>query len=283
MAAQQARDMKKKSRVSRGRSVDLKALEEVRTLLGNKPRRRDLLIEYLHEIQDAYHHISAKHIVALAYEMKLAPAEIYEVASFYHHFDVVKEGDTPPPPLTVRICESLSCQMAGAHELLEALKDGLGEQVRVLPAPCVGCCQHAPVAIVGQNPLDHATVETVVNAVEAKKTEAQIPQYIDYQAYLKEGGYELLRELMDGRRTPETVIAAMKDSGLRGLGGAGFPAGLKWEIVKKQPAPRYLAVNIDEGEPGTFKDRHYLESDPHRFLEGMLVAFQVVCCERIYI
>ncbi len=283
MAAQQARDMKKKSRVSRGRSVDLKALEEVRTLLGNKPRRRDLLIEYLHEIQDAYHHISAIHIVALAYEMKLAPAEIYEVASFYHHFDVVKEGDTPPPPLTVRICESLSCQMAGAHELLEALKEGLGEQVRVLPAPCVGRCQHAPVAIVGQNPLDHATVETVVNAVEAKKTEAQIPQYIDYQAYLKEGGYELLRELMDGRRTPETVIAAMKDSGLRGLGGAGFPAGLKWEIVKKQPAPRYLAVNIDEGEPGTFKDRHYLESDPHRFLEGMLVAAQVVGCERIYI
>jgi len=283
MAAQQARDVKRKPRVARGRPVDLKALEEVRDLLGNAPRRRDLLIEYLHRIQDAYHYISAKHIVALAHDMNLAPAEVYEVASFYHHFDVVKEGETPPPPLTIRVCESLSCQMAGARELLEALERGLGEGVRVLPAPCVGRCQSAPVAIVGQNPIDHATAETVTAAVEAEAFDAPVPEYTDYQAYLNQGGYRLLRELMEGAREPTSVIAAMKDSGLRGLGGAGFPAGLKWEIVKKQPAPRYLAVNIDEGEPGTFKDRHYLESDPHRFLEGMLVAAHVVGCEKIFI
>ncbi len=283
MAAQQARDVKRKPRVARGRPVDLKALEEVRDLLGNAPRRRDLLIEYLHRIQDAYHYISAKHIVALAHDMNLAPAEVYEVASFYHHFDVVKEGETPPPPLTIRVCESLSCQMAGARELLEALERGLGEGVRVLPAPCVGRCQSAPVAIVGQNPIDHATAETVTAAVADEALDAPVPEYTDYQAYLNQGGYRLLRELMEGAREPDSVIAAMKDSGLRGLGGAGFPAGLKWEIVKKQPAPRYLAVNIDEGEPGTFKDRHYLESDPHRFLEGMLVAAHVVGCEKIFI
>ncbi len=283
MAAQQARDVKRKPRVARGRPVDLKALEEVRDLLGDTPRRRDLLIEYLHRIQDAYHHISARHIVALAHDMNLAPAEVYEVASFYHHFDVVKEGETPPPPLTIRVCESLSCQMAGARELLEALERGLGEGLRVLPAPCVGRCQSAPVAIVGQNPIDHATAEAVTTAVEAEAFDAPVPEYTDYQAYLNQGGYRLLRELMEGAREPASVIAAMKDSGLRGLGGAGFPAGLKWEIVKKQPAPRYLAVNIDEGEPGTFKDRHYLESDPHRFLEGMLVAAHVVGCEKIFI
>ncbi len=283
MAAQQARDVKRKPRVARGRPVDLKALEEVRDLLGDTPRRRDLLIEYLHRIQDAYHHISARHIVALAHDMNLAPAEVYEVASFYHHFDVVKEGETPPPPLTIRVCESLSCQMAGARELLEALERGLGEGLRVLPAPCVGRCQSAPVAIVGQNPIDHATAEAVTAAVEAEAFDAPVPEYTDYQAYLNQGGYRLLRELMEGAREPASVIAAMKDSGLRGLGGAGFPAGLKWEIVKKQPAPRYLAVNIDEGEPGTFKDRHYLESDPHRFLEGMLVAAHVVGCEKIFI
>ncbi len=283
MAAEQARKAKKKPRVARGRPVDLKALEEVRALLAEEPRSRDLLIEHLHKIQDAYQHIAARHIVALAYEMKLSPAEVYEVASFYHHFDVVKEGESPPPPLTVRVCESLSCEMAGAGDLLRALKEGLGDGVRVLSAPCVGRCQHAPVAIVGQNPVDHATVEQVAAAVETKAIEAPLPEYTDYQSYQIQGGYVLLKGLMDGDRAPEDVIAAMKDSGLRGLGGAGFPAGLKWEIVSRQSAPRYLAVNIDEGEPGTFKDRHYLESDPHRFLEGMLVAAAVVGCERIYI
>ena len=281
MAAEQAR--KRKVRVARGRPVDLTALEEIRALLGEAPRRRDLLIEHLHKIQDAYKCISAKHIVALAHEMKLSPAEVYEVATFYHHFDVVKEGETPPPPLTVRVCESLTCQMFGAHELIDALKRGLGERVRVLPAPCVGRCQHAPVAVVGQNPIDGATPEKVQAAVETGAVKAPVPEYTDYDAYRAKGGYELLLGLVEGRRDPETVIAALKDAGLRGLGGAGFPAGVKWDIVRKQPAPRYLAVNIDEGEPGTFKDRHYLESDPHRFLEGALVAAHVVGCEAIYI
>ncbi len=281
MAAEQAR--KRKVRVARGRPVDLTALEEIRALLGDAPRRRDLLIEHLHKIQDAYKCISAKHIVALAHEMKLSPAEVYEVATFYHHFDVVKDGETPPPPLTVRVCELLTCQMFGAHELIDALKRGLGERVRVLPAPCVGRCQHAPVAVVGQNPIDGATPEKVQAAVETGAVEAPVPEYTDYDAYRAKGGYELLLGLVEGHRDPETVIAALKDAGLRGLGGAGFPAGVKWDIVRKQPAPRYLAVNIDEGEPGTFKDRHYLESDPHRFLEGALVAAHVVGCEAIYI
>ncbi|HEB77420.1 MAG TPA: NADH-quinone oxidoreductase subunit F [Methylothermaceae bacterium] len=281
MVAEQAR--KKKVRVARGRPVDLTALEEIRALLQDEPRRRDLLIEHLHKIQDAYKFISAKHIVALAHEMKLSPAEVYEVATFYHHFDVVKEGDTPPPPLTVRVCESLTCHMNGAHELIEALKQGLGDGVRVLPAPCVGRCQHAPVAIVGQNPIDQATPQKVQAAVETKAVEAPVPEYTDYDAYRAQGGYELLLGLVEGHRDPETIIEALKDAGLRGLGGAGFPAGVKWDIVRKQPAPRYLAVNIDEGEPGTFKDRHYLESDPHRFLEGALVAAHVVGCEAIYI
>lgn len=283
MAADQVSKTKKKPRVTRGRPVDLNALKEVRALLGEEPRCRDLLIEHLHKIQDTYHHIPVRHLVALAYEMNLSPAEVYEVASFYHHFDVVKEGETPPPPVTIRVCESVSCQMEGGGDLLRALREGLGEAIRVLPAPCVGRCQHAPVAIVGRNPIDHATAVKVNAAVEANAVEAPIPGYTDYQAYRDQGGYEWLKGLMEGRLEPEKAMSAMKDSGLRGLGGAGFPAGVKWEIVRKQPAPRYLAVNIDEGEPGTFKDRHYLESDPHRFLEGMLIAATVVGCEQIYI
>jgi formate dehydrogenase len=273
----------KKVKIARGRLVDLKALEEVRKLLGDEPRRRDLLIEHLHKIQDAYHCISDKHLVALAYEMKLAYAEVYEVASFYHHFDVVKEGDSTPPPLTVRVCDSISCAMAGGQKLLEGLKDGLGEGVRVLPAPCMGRCQHAPVAVVGQNPIDLATPEKVVAAVEAKAVEAPVPDYLGFEAYLERGGYRLLEDCLKGQRSREEVIAALKDAGLRGLGGAGFPAGLKWEIVRKYPPPRLLAVNIDEGEPGTFKDRHYLESDPHRFLEGMLIAAWAVEAKEVYI
>ncbi len=282
MAVEQVRGGKKKGRVARGRPVDLQALEEVRSLLGDAPRRRDLLIEHLHKIQDTFKHIHAKHVVALAHEMHLSPAEVYEVASFYHHFDVVKEGEAPPPPLTIRVCESLTCEMHGAKELLEALRQGLGK-TRVITAPCVGRCQHAPVAIVGQNPIDQANTSKVRAAVETSAVEAPVPAYIDYQKYRADGGYGLLKSCLDEGGDPETVIAAMKDSGLRGLGGAGFPAGVKWEIVKKQPGPRLMAVNIDEGEPGTFKDRHYLESDPHRFLEGMLIAAWAVGIEEIYI
>ncbi len=274
---------KKKRKGPKGHSVDLAALEQVQQLLGTESRQRDLLIEHLHKIQDSYQHISSKHLVALAHEMKLSPAEVYEVASFYHHFDVVKEGQNPPPTLTVRVCESVSCAMAGAHELIEALESGLNESTRIQKVPCVGRCQHAPVAVVGQNPIDLATVETVTSAVENNEIKARVTDYIDHQQYLNEGGYTSLRQCLEGQISPESILTKMENSGLRGLGGAGFPAGRKWRIVKGFDGPRMMAVNIDEGEPGTFKDRHYLEQDPHRFLEGMLIAALTVGCDEIYI
>lgn len=278
----------KKSRMrkrlaGKGRQVDLQALDEIRSLLGDEPRRRNLLIEHLHKIQDAYRHISAKHLVALAHEMKLSPAEVYEVATFYHHFDVVRENETPPPRLTVRVCQSISCELAGAKPLLQALQEGLGDTVRVLPAPCVGRCQHAPVAVVGQNPVDEASMEAVLNTVRAEEVDATVPSYIDYSEYLSQDGYQTLRDCIEGRREREWAIRSMENSGLRGLGGAGFPAGRKWRIVSGYPGPRLMAVNIDEGEPGTFKDRYYLERDPHRFLEGMLIAAWAVGINEIYV
>ena len=267
----------------KGRTLDPRALSDVQALLGDAPRRRDLLIEFLHRIQDRYGCISAAHIVALAQELKLAMTEVYEVATFYHHFDVVKEGETPPPPLTVRVCETLSCQMAGADELRAAIEQACGRDVRVLGAPCVGRCEHAPVAVVGRNPVDQATVDDVVAAIANKAVEAELPQYTDYAAYRAQGGYRALLECANGKRTVEDVIAALENSGLRGLGGAGFPAGRKWRIVRAEAAPRLFAVNIDEGEPGTFKDRYFLERDPHRFLEGMLIAAWAVDIAEVYI
>ncbi|MDD5462270.1 MAG: NAD(P)H-dependent oxidoreductase subunit E [Methylococcales bacterium] len=274
---------KKKRRGPKGHAVDPVALDEVQKLLGDASRQRDLLIEHLHKIQDAYHYISSRHLVALAHEMNLATAEVYEVASFYHHFDVVKEGQTPPPPLTVRVCESLSCDMAGSHDLIHALENGLGDTVRVQKVPCVGRCQHAPVAVVGQNPIDHATVETVVKAVELNDVKAKVAGYINFEQYQTDGGYQTLKQVIEGKIDAESIIQKMENSGLRGLGGAGFPAGRKWRIVKGFEGPRLMAVNIDEGEPGTFKDRHYLEQDPHRFLEGAIIAALTVGCEEIYI
>lgn len=267
----------------KGRIVEPAAAAEVRALLGDAPRRRDLLIEFLHKIQDTYGHLSARHLAALAVELKLAQSEVYEVATFYHHFDVVKEGETPPPALTVRVCESLSCELSGAKDLLEKLPAILGKEVRVIPAPCVGRCESAPVAVVGQNPIVQATVEKIKAAASSGEVCCPVAPYIDYAAYRQDGGYRLLQEVTSGRRDPESVIAALEHSGLRGLGGAGFPAGRKWRIVKNEPAPRLLAVNIDEGEPGTFKDRYYLERDPHRFLEGALIAAQVVGLSEIYL
>ncbi len=274
---------RKKRKGPKGHAVDLQALENIRSLLGEESRQKDLLIEHLHKIQDHYRHISARHLVALAHEMNLSPAEVYEVASFYHHFDVVKEGQTPPPPLTVRVCESMSCDMAGAHDLLQALHESLGDDVRIQPVPCVGRCQHAPVAVVGQNPVDQATAETVVEAVANKNIEADVSDYIGLGQYQAEGGYSSLKKFLAKELDSEAVILKMEHSGLRGLGGAGFPAGRKWRIVSGYQGPRLMAVNIDEGEPGTFKDRHYLERDPHRFLEGMLLAALTVGCEEIYI
>ncbi len=267
----------------KGRPVDARALQEVRELLGDAPRRRDLLIEHLHRIQDRYGCISAAHMVALAREMQLAMTEVYEVATFYHHFDVVKEGEAAPPPLTVRVCDSLSCALGGAGELMRNLKRALGQDVRVVPAPCVGRCEQAPVAVVGQNPVAHATVDEVRSAVAAKATSCSVAPYTGYAKYRSLGGYRLAAECLAGKRDVEAVIKTMESSGLRGLGGAGFPAGRKWRIVRAEPGPRIMAVNIDEGEPGTFKDRHYLERDPHRFLEGLLIAAWAVGIEEVYV
>ena len=275
---------KKKRKGPKGHSVDLTALKQVQSLLANESRQRDLLIEHLHKIQDTYQHISSRHLVALAHEMNLSPAEVFEVASFYHHFDVVKEGQTPPPVLTVRVCESLSCSMSGSNELTEALSNGLNsDQVRVQKVPCIGRCQHAPVAVVGQKAIDNATPETVTTAVNNNDIKADITDYIGMQQYQSDQGYKTLKGVLEGTISSESVIKKMEDSGLRGLGGAGFPAGRKWGIVKSFAGPRLMAVNIDEGEPGTFKDRHYLESDPHRFLEGMLIAALCVGCDEVYI
>ena len=277
---------KKRRREGRGRPVDPAALEEVRALLGDEPRRRDLLIEHLHKIQDRYHAISAAHLNALAEEMRLAPAEVFEVATFYHHFDVVKEGETAPPAITVRVCESLSCEMAGARNLMQLLKNGgYGEGVRVVPAPCIGRCEAAPAVLVNQHAIGNATVAAVDEALERKTLTADgdVAGYIGYEAYKAQGGYALLRACAAGERSVDDVIAIMENAGLRGLGGAGFPAGRKWKIVRAEPAPRLMAVNIDEGEPGTFKDRWYLERDPHRFLEGMLIAAWAVGIDAIYV
>ncbi|HET6757430.1 MAG TPA: NAD(P)H-dependent oxidoreductase subunit E [Burkholderiales bacterium] len=277
------RNLKKASGKRKGRIADARSREEINALLGAESRQRDLLIEHLHKIQDRYGHISAGHIVALAEEMKLPMTEVYEVATFYHHFDVIKEGEKAPPELTVRVCDSLSCAVAGASQLLERLAKTAGSNVRVITAPCVGRCEWAPVAVVGQNPIDHADVDRVRSAISKKAIKPSVTAYEDYRQYRERGGYRTLLECVSGKRLVEEVIKALEDSALRGLGGAGFPAGRKWRIVRAEPAPRLMAVNIDEGEPGTFKDRWYLERDPHRFLEGMLIAAWAVGIDEIYI
>jgi len=264
--------------------VSAAAREAVRGALGEAPPRRDLLIEYLHRLQDTHGFLTADHLAALAEAMKLSRAEVYEVATFYHHFDVVRAGEAPPPPLTVRVCDSISCAMAGANELIDAISQSLGDGVRVQRVPCVGRCASAPVAVVGQNPIEEADVQAVRWAIDAGATEAPLPEearrLADYRAA---GGYRLYADCAAGRRSAEEIIAALEQANLRGLGGAGFPAGRKWRVVRDMPAPRLMAVNIDEGEPGTFKDRYFLEREPHRFLEGMLIAAWAVGIERIYI
>jgi formate dehydrogenase len=267
----------------KGRAVDAQALADVKALLGDAPRRRDLLIEHLHRIQDRYGHISARHLVALAQEMRLATTEVYEVATFYHHFDVIKDEDTPPPALTVRVCDSLSCELAGAQGLIAELERALSPGVRVIPAPCVGRCEQAPVAVVGQNPVAQATVEKVKPLVAGRKTKCPVAKYVNYADYRKQGGYRIAAECLAGKRDAEAIMKTLEDAALRGLGGAGFPAGRKWRIVRAEKAPRLLAINIDEGEPGTFKDRYYLERDPHRFLEGAIIAAWTVRIAEIYI
>ena len=273
----------RKREAPKGRRVDPVALAEVQALLGAASRQADLLIEHLHKIQDRYDCLSAGHLAALAQEMRLSQTEVYEVATFYHHFDVVKEGDTKPAALTVRVCDGLSCEMAGARELLAKLPLLLGPEVRVIAAPCIGRCDQAPAAVVGQNPAPHATVDTVLALVSAGANKHLPEEFVDRASYEASGGYALLKACISGARDVESVIKTMEDSSLRGLGGAGFPTGRKWRIVRAEKGPRLMAVNIDEGEPGTFKDRVYLERDPHRFIEGLLIAAWAVGIEKIYV
>src|SRR6201747_426991 len=267
----------------KGRQGDPTAAHQIALLLGDRPRRRDLLIEHLHLIQDRYHQISAAHLAALADEMKLSFAEVFETATFYAHFDIVKEGEPDVAPLTIRVCDSLTCAMLGAERLLQELQAGAGPGIRVVRAPCVGRCDTAPAAEVGHHFVDHATVASVLAAAKGGDTHAHLPDYVDYDAYVAGGGYALLKRLRSGELAKEDLLKSLDDASLRGLGGAGFPTGRKWRAVLGEPGPRLMAINGDEGEPGTFKDRYYLETDPHRFIEGMLIGAHVVEAPDVYI
>jgi formate dehydrogenase len=301
--------IRRKSKL-KGRQADDASLAEVRQLIGDAPHRRDLLIENLHKLNDEYRALHDRHLVALAKEMNLPMAEVYEVATFYHHFEVVR-GNDPVADITVRVCDGIACELAGAQNLLAKLPSILGNpKVKVVAAPCIGRCEQAPVAVVHQYPVLFATTDKVSAAVKNNLTtqpmakdsanfdpaalaekgispqgenQAVSPDYVGYESYCAQGGYALAKEIIDGKKDAESIIKAMENSGLRGLGGAGFPAGRKWRIVKDQAAPKLMAVNIDEGEPGTFKDRTYLERDPHRFLEGLLIAANVVGIDACYI
>ena len=270
-------------RTPKGRQVDPQAFEQVRALLGDRERRRDLLIEHLHLIQDRYGHLSAAHLAALAAEMRLALTEVYEVATFYAHFDVVKEDETPPPAVTVRVCDSLSCALNGAERLFAELPNKLGPGVRVVRAPCMGACDRAPVCAIGHVQVMCADAGKVAAAAVEPAHPHIYPTATPFDAYCRGGGYELLESCLAGTRSRDEIIKIVSDAGLRGLGGAGFPTGRKWSLVRAEPAPRLFAVNADEGEPGTFKDRFYLERDPHRFIEGMLIAAWVVEAPDTYI
>jgi len=276
-------ERRRQDRGPKGRGLDDHALADVRALLGSRPRRHDLLIEFLHLIQDEYGCLSAAHLGALAHEMRLSQAEAYEVATFYDHFDVVKEGETPPPALTIRVCDSVSCMLAGAETLFDALQRSADPaSARVVQAPCMGRCAGAPAARIGDREVDRATVDDLLEMAKKGDTKVVVPDYTGLAAYRAEGGYQLIEKVRKGEVTAETLMATMQTAGLRGLGGAGFPAGKKWEIVRSYKAPRLMSINGDEGEPGTFKDRIYLERDPHRTLEGALIAAHAVEAERVY-
>ncbi len=268
----------------KGRQLDDNAHSEIREILRGKARRKDFLIEYLHLVQDQYGHLSAAHLRALAEELGLAQAEVFEVASFYAHFDVVLEGETTPPALTLRVCDSLSCELAGSEALLRELATRYSSaDIRVLRAPCMGRCENAPVVVLGHNHIVNASYSAINEAVKTGKTHGDLPIYEGFQAYADDGGYKTLVNLRAGAKTVDQVQDEILESGLRGLGGAGFPSGRKWSFVRAADGPRYLAVNADEGEPGTFKDRYYLEREPHVFLEGMLIAAWAVEAETAFI
>jgi formate dehydrogenase len=272
----------KSRKTPKGRQVSDSALDEVRTIIGDRPLDRDLLIEHLHLIQDARHHLSAAHLAALAELMRLPMAEVYEVATFYAHFDVVREGEMPPPPVTIRVCDSIACEMAGAAKLQAELEANAGQDIRVVRAPCMGACDRAPVAAIGHAQLFRADAEAAIKAAGSHGS-APLPDYQSLADYEAEGGYRVLRSIDNGAREAEDIITTLEDGGLRGLGGAGFPTGRKWRIVSGMDAPRVMAINADEGEPGTFKDRYCLETRPHRVLEGILIACRTVGISDAYL
>lgn len=268
----------------KGRQLDDTALADIRALLQDRPRRRDLLIEFLHLVQDRYGCLSAAHLRALAEDMKLSQAEIYEVASFYDHFDIVREDEPEPAPLTIRVCESLSCMMAGAEKLITELEATADKsRIRIMRAPCMGRCAAAPAARIGNREVDTAEASRLLTMAAQQETDVLIPDYTGLQSYLACGGYAVLKRLYNSELDVDALISTLGEASLRGLGGAGFPAGKKWGFVRNYPGPRLMTINGDEGEPGTFKDRHYLESDPHRMLEGALIAAHAVEAERIYL
>jgi NADH:ubiquinone oxidoreductase subunit F (NADH-binding)/NADH:ubiquinone oxidoreductase subunit E len=266
----------------KGRLADPVALAEIEARLGPAAPRRDLLIEYLHRLQDEFHHLSARHLAALAAWMGLPMAEVWEVASFYYHFDLVREGEDAPAPCTIRVCTSLSCMMAGGEDLLAKLQPYASDKMRFVAAPCIGACDKAPAAAIGHQLVAPASLDDLTG-IETAPHPAPPADAIRFDAYVANGGYAVLRDLLAGTRSPEDVLAIMDKAALRGLGGAGFPTGRKWRIVSGQPGPRMMAVNGDEGEPGTFKDRHYLSTDPHRMIEGILIAAHVVGIDRCFI
>ena len=274
---------KKKKLRNRGRKVNFEVRDQLVKLLEVSSYRRDHLIEYLHIIQDSQGHINEEFMTALANLLKISQTEVYEVATFYHHFDIIKGDEKIPPSLTVRVCDSVTCEINGANELAQNLDDYFKGTVRIQKVPCIGRCQSAPVAVVKFNPIDNANLKNVKQAVDAKEYNPSIPKYINMEEYIDKGGYKLFNKLKNNEVDGDKVLTELESSNLRGLGGAGFPAGKKWRILKDQPSPRLLAINIDEGEPGTFKDRFYLEMDPHRFFEGMLIASEVVGIDKIYI
>lgn len=266
----------------KGRQVDPDALEQIQQLIGS-PIKRDLLIEYLHQIQDKWGCLSSDHLTALASHMRLALTEVYEVATFYAHFDVIRDDQETPPEVTIRVCDSISCQLAGAEKLIEQLDNSAGNDVRILRAPCMGRCDLAPVAEVGHNHMVKTDAESLLGAAKERKVHPVMPDYKGFDEYIEEGGYQLLKSCLAGERSVDEIIEILNQSSLQGLGGAGFPTGRKWSIVRGFDGPRLMAVNGDEGEPGTFKDRFYMESDPHRFIEGMLIAAWAVDIETCYI
>ena len=281
-----AKKNKLKSKINlrnRGRQVNAEVLEKLKDLLNIDVFRRDHLIEYLHIIQDNMGYIDQDYMTALAELLQISQTEVYEVATFYHHFDVIRNSEEKPPSLTIRVCDSITCAMNGAEKLTKNLADYYKGAVRVQKVPCIGRCQSAPVAVVKFNPVDNADLKSVKETVDSKKFQPEIPKYIKLEQYIKHSGYELLKNIQEGKIDKTKIINELEESNLRGLGGAGFPAGRKWKILREQEGLKLLAVNIDEGEPGTFKDRFFLESDPHRFFEGMLIASEVVGIDKIYI